>query len=237
MESNVLFDNGILIRKSTTGGTQEATRLESINVEFSRTHKEAKGGGKWPDYVAEVGRKATIKAKLSAWDESVAASLGGTKTTGVNLVATETPTMTSHTETVAHTPVDVIRVVSSLGADMVQVAETPVANTSYTRAAGVFTFHNDEPAGVVITYTYADAVNGNTITVSQAAAAAVEEFDLYVWNTFTDSDVFRQGLHFFAVYDTKAGMSSKEKDFGDYDVELGVKVRQSDQKVFEAYFG
>ena len=231
-----------LVDKSVTPNQPvPVVALQDISVDFAFESKELMGENQFPIAVGRTAQKITVKAKSGDINGALFAKvLGYTTAAGMEAVAQVTAAAsTSVTPTVpsSGTWTEDLGVRSATGALMNPVASGPVAGTSYTVAAGVYTFNAAESGNIQFRFAYSMAAVGTKATVSQTLAQAAPTFEGVLYNSYTNPDgtVNQEGIRFYCMASTKLSMAKKRDNYTEADLEFIVYARPSDGVVYNRW--
>lgn len=149
--------------------------LQDVTLDFSYAMKELRGQFQYPVAVARGAGKATWKAKYAKLNGVALNNIFFNGTSASTLIEqaaiAELGTVAGTTITVANSATwasDLGVVSGTTGNQYVRVASAPVAGTSYSCAAGVYTFAaGDVGMQFLISYTYTVSTGNKTTVTNQ----------------------------------------------------------------------
>lgn len=229
--SKTMYGSGTLWATPASGDTtpRRFGILSEASVEFTSTVKELHGQDDFPEEVASGKRSLTLKAKNAtiggAFFNSIffgngVISSGHDKTAELEAAAIP-DTSGPYTVTVSNAVSfkDDLGVVYADTADSFKrVDGAPAAAGEYqVSPAGIYTFHvGDKAKGILISYTYAVAGSGETLTVSGQKMGTAPKFSVHLYGKY---DGRQATLKLFSVVSTKLALAFKNEDFTVPDLE------------------
>ncbi len=217
--------------------------FRDANLEYTQDLRPLEGNKGFPSDMAIGKRKITLKAKYVYWQAIGVAAfiLGSTKVAGVKYMSISEPA------TIPGTPYQVTVVNSgtfemdwgvldlTAGKQLTRVASAP-ATGQYSVAAGVYTFAAADTTHLLqITYSYASATEGSTISLSNPLMAPAAGFA--VRGVSASSSAKFAGVHLYNAFIPKLGLTLKTEDWTDNDVEFSGIEDPATGKVFDLYAG
>lgn len=198
---------------------QEFGTLQSGSIDLSYTNKSLYGQYNAPVATGRGNLKISGKASSAAIQARFFNDLfcGGTLSKGQTVIAqnevASVPSATAYTVTAANAATfveDWAVKYGSNGAPLIKVASDP-AQGQYSVANGVYTFAAaDAGAEVLLSYSYTDATNGQSILVTQQLVGVAPEFSLVLNGNFNGAAM---SLKLFAAVSTKLSFATKLNDF------------------------
>ena len=195
--------------------------LQDVSVDFSFDMKKLYGGFQFPVEQARGKGSIDIKATLGRVDPTLFNQVffGLTNPTGEVLGSTDETTNIAATVTVANSAtwsVDLGVYFVGLNKYLTRVASAP-ATGQYSVAAGVYTFASADvttSGKVMISYTYASAATGSTITQSNTLLGSNVVLGLQLTEYFKGAAGGKSmSMNFKAVQCSKLNMPLKLDDF------------------------
>ena len=215
---------GDVVLKDTSNNAYKCGILQGVTLEFSGTMKELRGSKQFPEAVAKVGQKISLKASMGLFTNAMLSAVtGGTITTGSRFIQTDAKTAAASvtvTPPSSGTYVADLGVYDSAGQPMKYNSGTPAVG-EYKQAAGVYTFNVGQTGTLQVTYLYSLAT-GETITLTNQTTGLVTTFAVYTYQVTTDAaGVARKvGYHFPACIVPKMSFSMKNEDWMSQDIEI-----------------
>lgn len=216
------FGSGLLFATNTAANSTpiQFGTLQDVSLDISRTVKELYGQSQFPVAVGAAQMKVTGKAKVGQVNGRLYNDLffGGTSATGQTKLAYNEPgaipATTTYTVTVANsaTWVDDEGVLyADTGLPFKRVATAPAVG-EYSVAAGVYTFAAaDASKNVLISYTWTDAANGQTITVGNPLQGVQPTFSLIVQRGYNGQ---QEAFKLWSCISSKLTLPTKMADWG-----------------------
>ncbi len=216
------FGSGVLYGVGNVNTTNTPVRfggLQDVSIDFAFTTKELYGQYQFPIALGRGTGKITGKAKFAQFNAQTFNDLffgfsnpatGETKT-----AVAEAGTVTANIVTVSHNTTmvtDLGVVKASDGSVYVKVANTPVGQQySCNTSTGVYTFNSTQNAvAVAVSYTYTDASNGKTISITNQQLGNAPQFVAVFTNTFQSKQMT---VVLNACMSNKLTMATKLEDF------------------------
>jgi hypothetical protein len=218
--------------------------IRTAKFNYSQELKPLEGGGYgFAKDMAHGKRKVSLEAQYVYWQSvGVAAFLtGSTSATGIKYMAV------NEAGTIPSTPFQVTVANSATfetdwgvqnkttGKQMTNVAAGP-ATGQYSVAAGVYTFAAADTTNLVqITYSYGNATQGKTISMSNQLMAPATGFIVRGVSASTGAKF--AGVHLYNAFVPKLSLTFKAEDWADTDVEFEGIEDPATGKVFDLYAG
>jgi hypothetical protein len=224
-----VFGTGLLaLRPSGTNPTPvQVGVLKDVSVDASFTTKELRGAYQFPLDIARAGGKLSVKAKSGTLAGGVINSLltGSTMTTGsVQGVQGESATIPSTpfeiTVTNGATFKTDFGVFDKTSGKWMTRGATATATGVYAvnETTGKYTFNTgDTGHALTIYYSWTDATNGKTISLTNQLMGSGATFQLHLFNSFRSKS---QGITLWAVTSTKLSMAFKSEDYMEKDLDF-----------------
>jgi hypothetical protein len=228
----VIFNSGVayMIDSDTHPTPTNIRILQSASIDLKATNKELFGQNIFPVAVGRSQIKTSGKMKFADYQprlirDFVGAGANNTITSaGQTLIANgeaqSVPGTSTYTITVTNSAtwvLDLGVVYAATGIPLVNVASLTAAG-QYTYSAGVYTFYSGAAsAAVLISYTWT-TTNGDTVTISNAAAGAANTFQTVLGGSYngleTNLVLYACVSDSLKLYDSKIGdFAMPELDF------------------------
>ena len=217
------FGSGVLF--GTRSDVANATpirfgALQDVSIDFSFTLKELHGQYQFPLAVGRGAGKISGKAKFAQINGLTLNSLffGQSLATGQTLTslteAQSVPAASPYTVTVANAATfaaDLGAVYAATGLPLAKVASAPAQGQYSVSAAGVYTFAAaDASAAILISYTYAQASAGATMTIANQLLGTAPTFQANFYEVFNGKQV---NLQLNQCVGEKLTLATKQEDF------------------------
>lgn len=238
---NVQFGSGVLFGIPNAGNLatnptpEQMPILQEVSVEFKGDLKKLYGQSQFPVAKARGKIDVSIKGKIATFDPSVYSQLyfGLPTTVGVNrpiFNESHTPaTSVAPAQTTAGVDLGVIN--NDTGRNMIKVPSAPAVGqysfTPYNSVGPVpaaYVFNSGETASkVLLSYTYPDASNGVSLTISNQLMGFAPELQMLLYNNFR-SKLFALQLN--SVVLGQISIPTKQEDFwiADFDGDASADV-------------
>jgi hypothetical protein len=215
------FGSGVLYGKKS-GSNQTPVRFGAIqgtNIDIAFTTKQLFGGYQFPLAIGRGTAKVTGKSQFAQLNALAFNDLffgESSVATGSTLTATgEQHNVTANIATVTNntTYVEDLGVLkASDGTVYTRVASGPLAaQYSVNESTGVYTFNSSENGTLVnISYTYSDAVNGKTVTLTNQLLGSAPQFKIVLTEVFNSK---KFNLQLNACMSEQLTMPLKLEDF------------------------
>lgn len=216
------FGSGLLFATNTAANSTPVQfgTLQDVQLDISRSLKELYGQNQFPVAIGAAQMKITGKAKVGQVNGQLYNDLffGGTSATGQTKLAYNEagaiPAVTTYTVTVANsaTFVDDEGVLyADTGIPFKKVASAPAVG-EYSVAAGVYTFAAaDASKNVLISYTWADAANGQTLSVGNPLQGVQPTFTMIVQRSYNG---VQEAFKLWSCISSKLSLPTKMADWG-----------------------
>lgn len=216
------FGTGVLYGKSLNSGVQTPVRfgaLQGVTVDFAFTQKELYGQYQFPLALARGTGKITGKADFAQFNAQVFNDLffgaGSVATGTTRVVQSEACTVTANIATAvfgANFVQDLGVTRASDGAVFTATANAPVGlQYACNASTGVYTFNNTQNGvAVLLNYSYADAVNGKKITITNQLLGSAPQFLAVFTQTFQNKTLT---VVLNACMSSKLSLVTKTEDF------------------------
>ena len=224
-----VFGTGLLaLRPSGSNPTPvQVGVLKDVSVDYSFTTKELRGAYQFALDIARAGAKVTAKAKSG----TLAGALIQQLLAGSTIATGSVQGVHGESATIPTTPFEVtvtngatfktdFGVFDVTAGKWLTRGATATATGIYAvnEATGKYTFHSADTGHVVkIYYSWTDAANGKTITLTNQLMGSGATFRLHLFNSFRNKS---QGITLNAVTSTKLALALKSEDYLEKDLDF-----------------
>lgn len=221
---------------------KQAAELQNVSIDIKGDIKELFSLYQFPDDAAAGKKKISGKAQLGALDLVLLNQIFAANAVVVGTTqmawneAHSVPAVSTYTVTVtnsAHFVYDYGVIYAATGLPFVPVASGPTQG-QYSVSAGVYTFAAaDASAAIVISYSYTNATQGVTYSLTQQLMGSSPTFELVVIAPYQQTWA---SFHFLNCKCTSLSFATKIDDYAMMDLEFAVFANPAGQ-VVDYYVG
>jgi hypothetical protein len=210
---------------ATPSFPQQFGTLQDTSVDMDSKLVELRGQNRFPDDAAPGDMTVKGKAAFAKIEVDIYNSLffGDTIATGVKVIARNEPhTTTANAATVTYgatfnEDLGVLYAANGKPLQEVTAGNEALGKYSYNANNGLYTFAaNDNNTAMLFSYSYSDANNGKTLTVTNQLLGYGPVFELWLSAPYQGHN----GLHLFACRSSKMGFPMKRDGYVIVDAEF-----------------